>query len=427
MTNSIFPISARVPPSQLQSTTNFPFTGGLDQEDVSIYSEDTHRWHMGGYWLHQDEAPIFVTMLNAISDYLSLDILFALLPQCQGVVDALVNLRWDAGSPEELEASIPHDCDAVRALLGRSDGMPYKQMVFLHLENEHWHLIHHMITSEHGARVYALNTLPLPSNVNLSSQITYQEFFRNPRPAAPPAHMPPYVYPTSYPVLQQAGAESCGFWAIFFAFLILLDFDLASERVITLSETSLKERLAAVWRSFISDDIGLRGHAVKSSFDDFLPMQMFLIDHDHTIPRPPSMESCKVFSAAGNCQAATVHTATSAPQEDQAIFEARHTIMDGSGLPIGDASCLPRSFEQLLKDEPVNNEVINSTLFLLQHTEAMLLHTSITQLEFWVISTFLSKEMATTQIDSMGRLMPARPRASPEAQPTPLTFGPCFE
>lgn len=104
---------------------------------------------------------------------------------------------------------------------------------------------------------------------------------------------------------------------------------------------------------------------------------------EHT---PASHKVCSI-----TCQ--TPVTFTDALIQGLSLEDAKHAMQANEGRSIGNALCSLSSFEKLLRDEPINDEVINAALHLGQLDQVATSKPDTGSLDVWVLSTFMASEV----------------------------------
>lgn len=177
-------------------------------------------------------------------------------------------------------------------LADRSDAN-INELVFFRLAGHHWTVFHHKFNDPNGSpsNVRWFNSLAQSSAAlqDIQAQVVVQQYFVHPRSPTPVRHLflfdycllfiseygqPPPTCCQSYDAVYlnlQHDSASCGFWAVYIVFAILLGFNPDNAAAHELDSQAVKELTGTVYASFTGDQVGLPMSLVDSLFRRFQP------------------------------------------------------------------------------------------------------------------------------------------------------------
>ncbi|KAJ7724877.1 hypothetical protein B0H16DRAFT_1736451 [Mycena metata] len=230
----------------------------LNPEDLSLGTFTFDRWSAQDYELQMDEMHVFITCLNQSSFADQAGILFLLRTMKMGHLADLLAVR---------------------------NNLSINHLVFFQLFHHHWTVFHHIINYA-GGGVRWFNSLPasgLPGFMHLDSlftstaplrdiqdQLVVQQYFARPRPVTAPPRALSQAYTAVHLGLQHDG-YTCGFWAVYVAFSILLGFNPDNAEAHRLNGQSVKELTGTIYAAFVGHEDGVSMALVQALFARFQP------------------------------------------------------------------------------------------------------------------------------------------------------------
>ncbi|RDX45266.1 hypothetical protein OH76DRAFT_1486437 [Lentinus brumalis] len=248
-------------------------------EECTMAALDFERWADPEYELRLDEVWHFVDLLNQSALAVSTGLMLWTSP-AQPLADAMASMELGSRTMVAELRERKHGKFAELAET-RVDGI-VKHVVFLHHERHHWTVHHHNLTT--GPRtVTSWNSMgPETAATNLDGQHVIARTIQGSLPndiiayavdlTIDPVLAIAQHTETSMSTAMQQDSHSCGFWAILFAWALVLDFDIQQPAVSELPVEALKELLEHLWVSYVSDEGGLEKEVVRESFEVFSPL-----------------------------------------------------------------------------------------------------------------------------------------------------------
>ncbi|KAJ6488108.1 hypothetical protein C8R47DRAFT_1276561 [Mycena vitilis] len=262
----------------------------LNSEDLSLGLFGFNRWVPPTYEARMDEMDIFTALLNNSIFAEQRGILFFYGAPHIPRSDELRKLDWTQPLSIDMlrEMKLEHLADLLETRTNRS----ITQLVFFRLLDHHWTVFHHLLNVADAPPVVRwFNSLPAPPVVALEDvqdQFLFQQYFVQPRRAAPPPPMPWHSYTPVYLNLQH-DAYSCGFWAVYVAFAILLGFNPDNTYAHELDAAAIKELTGTAYASFVGDQVGVPMDLIRELFGRFEPSVLNLpMSGDSMMARRPA-------------------------------------------------------------------------------------------------------------------------------------------
>ncbi len=190
---------------------------------------------------------------------------------------------------------------ALAELLQSRNGRIVDRMIFMHCDGLHWTLHDHDLTGPQLA-IRTWNSLPTHSEVDISDQAAITSASKEMLDATrrsdislsslPDSNIDPRLQAPdrtvqAHPTGLQVDSYSCGFWAIFFGWAMLLDFEPSIAARVKLQVTDLKGMFAAMWQAYSQWPNGLPSPLVKDLFAAFSPKVRWEV-----IPATVSCRTC---------------------------------------------------------------------------------------------------------------------------------------
>ncbi|KAJ7743233.1 hypothetical protein DFH07DRAFT_979671 [Mycena maculata] len=317
----------------------------LNTEDLSLHTMDPSRWVPEGYEMRQDEMGVFIPIFNNSSAAIDQGIICLYgaphLPFAEKI--RALDPSRQLSDQELREAGLEQLAD----LIATRRNQQVNHILFFELRNRHWTTFHHNLTVI-PVRITHFNSLPAPAElmpaVDHSDQLLLQQYLLRQKGIALPGI---YFFATAFLGLQ-GDISTCGFWAVYVAFAILLQFDPENPAARSLTPTDIKELIGAIYLSFIGNEVGLPASLVNELFRKFAPrIQLDHLPVDSIFsPRPADMARANVDIQGGANQ----------PQPDSVVktdshpsnFEGKNALDEP--LPLTPAS-LDEGFSELLPRE----------------------------------------------------------------------------
>ncbi|KAJ7187358.1 hypothetical protein C8R46DRAFT_1207309 [Mycena filopes] len=244
----------------------------LNAEDLTLGTFSFDRWIPLEYELCMDEMAVFTSCLNESSFAREAGIIFLFGAPNMPYSDELRKLDWT--QPLSVEALRTARMGGLADLVaGRHDGN-INQLVFFQLIAHHWTVYHHNFNRSGGGfpTVRWFNSLPeSPAPLqDIQDQVVVQQYFVHPRSEVPPPRIASQNFFAIHLNLQH-DVYTCGFWAVYVAFAILLGFNPDNNAARELGPRALKELTGSVYAAFLGDEVGVSMALMQGLFARFNP------------------------------------------------------------------------------------------------------------------------------------------------------------
>ncbi|KAJ6522184.1 hypothetical protein DFH09DRAFT_1330665 [Mycena vulgaris] len=228
----------------------------LNTEDLALNMFNVDHWRLHKYMLRLDEMGIFNTFFDNSESLVAIEdgIIFLCGAPDVPFIEQLRKMDW----------SRPLSGDALRdANLKLLAALP---------RHTHWTTFHHNLKT---AQIIWYNSLRAPeypsAPFNDPDQIHLHQFFRRPHLVTPLPANPLVSFLLVYLGLQ-TDSFTCGFWAVYVAFGLLLRFNPVNHAI---SGLDIKELVGPIYLSFIGHELGVTGSLVDELFQGFAPIVTF--------------------------------------------------------------------------------------------------------------------------------------------------------
>ncbi|KAJ7176820.1 hypothetical protein C8R46DRAFT_1346767 [Mycena filopes] len=396
----------------------------LNAEDLDLDSFTGTRWASDNYELRLDELHIFIAFFNSSAMAIESGIIF--LSMIGSLAAQLRAVDW--ASPLSTEAL----CQAggltgLAELISSRKGSKVRQIIsFKHL-GSHWTTVHHVVDAPQP-RISWINSLPPPNEevpaVDSQDDLLLHYFFQTPRPQVQPLHQPWTLNPL-YLDLQH-DSKTCGFWAVYVAFSLLLIFPMVNDHVRSLD---IKELVCPIYLSFIGDERGVPASLVANLFCGFapvvtlanLPSELIISYRPAQYQRapgyqntpnspldrlPPSRNYSTVEKSAGRIETLDVNYIDLLPSED-GFAEEQHWEITSDGQ----RSVTARRLRMLTDGGLTSDSVMDGYFSLLTADIAKQTDVAAADLAFVFTDSDWGQGMMAARRDASGMSPPARSNA----------------
>ncbi|KAJ6449560.1 hypothetical protein C8R45DRAFT_1114611 [Mycena sanguinolenta] len=260
----------------------------LTVEELEMNTANVTRWGPLKYQLRAEEMTQWATILNFCEIAQRDGWLFvSCSPTCfpPAVMDSL-----DWSVPITTEQLQLQRLESLAEIFEPRQNTGLKHLMCFHLHAAHWTIFHYDLTVQ-PTKIEHLNSLGRPDGYQVSpteddlgfsieDQVLLSIYLHSSRlPGRDPNQKVPQIdskdkkFTQRHLNLQRSDSTTCGFWAVFVAFSMLLGFDLDQDLVRGMDRTpaDLKEVLASIYSAFRADEIGVPLDLVQTLFQKFGP------------------------------------------------------------------------------------------------------------------------------------------------------------
>ncbi|KAF8180937.1 hypothetical protein K438DRAFT_1976392 [Mycena galopus ATCC 62051] len=287
--NSLFPGTLNTTGVRRRVTRLMNNEGDLTIDELEMNTANVTRWAPLEYELRAEEMSQWAAILN-FSEIARRDgwLFVSCSPTCfpPAVMDSL-----DWSVPLTTEQLQSQRLESLAEIFEPRNNIELKHLVCFHLHAAHWTIFHHDLTAT-PTKIERLNSLGRPKAFKMPStsekdlgfsiedQVLLSMYLHPGRlPGSDPSGKVPQIdskskaFTQPHLHLQRSDSTTCGFWAVFVVFSMLLGFDLKQEivRGMDKTPTDLKEVLAPIYSAFRADDIGVPLDLVETLFQKFQP------------------------------------------------------------------------------------------------------------------------------------------------------------
>ncbi|KAJ7787324.1 hypothetical protein B0H14DRAFT_3580469 [Mycena olivaceomarginata] len=278
----------------------------LNREDLVLHSSDVQRWVRPKYEMRLDELLLFVDFFNNSAIAIEQGTIFLCGRTISYFANKLRELDWiQPVSPEQLcQAGMTN----LAHLISTQAHDRVNHIVFFQHHNWHWTTVHRALRTPQLHLVWynfkrEPNEPPPPPDDG-HDHVILNLFFRDSRPATPPAPEPWVINPV-YLGLQHE-SYTCGFWVVYVGFSLILDFVMVNEAIKTLD---IKELVGPIYVSFLMDTVGVPASLVQVLFSVFRPrVQLGHLPSDITfLPTSDRICPCRSQRSRASVKCRTEH------------------------------------------------------------------------------------------------------------------------
>ncbi|TFK84166.1 hypothetical protein K466DRAFT_602244 [Polyporus arcularius HHB13444] len=274
-------------PANTPAPAPMALDGPLRAEEFEMAELNFARWIPATYMWRLDEAALFRDILNNSGVARTRRMIFWLAPD----PSLAAVMQGESLSPSTLNATLrAHRQSGFADLIATRAGSRVDRLVFAHCDGIHWTLHDHDLTRD-TLTIRTWNSLQTNTHIDLTDQLAITTGLRrvwsmdtqwpsngdNMRGDASTsstreaAQIDPQLLPVGHTVLAsptglQVDSFSCGFWATFFAWATLLEFNPHEAESIDLGVPDLKGIFAVIWIAYRTRHDGVPTSFVKDIF-----------------------------------------------------------------------------------------------------------------------------------------------------------------
>ncbi|KAJ7161797.1 hypothetical protein C8R43DRAFT_1104873 [Mycena crocata] len=349
--------------------------------DLSLTHFTFDRWIDPEYELRMDEMSVFTTCLNATTWADTTGVLFLFGAPQMPYSEALRTIDWT--QPISIHTLREMKMGGLADLLAVRTNQNINQLVFFQLVARHWTVFHHVLNYPGGGPpdVRWFNSLPASEAYlqDIQDQFVVQQFFVRPRGLAPPPYAPSRRYTAVYLNLQR-DQYTCGFWAVYVAFAIILGFNPDNMVARDLDSAGIKELTGSVYAVFVGDGVGASMGLIQNLFGRFGPTVLLGTTSPETIisRRPSNMaravvgnetEASRILAGILEAPSGSVSVQTSQAPTLPAVTldENYRDLLPGPGEPrvwvLGNAQMRPLHMSALINGGRLADGILDGFFF----------------------------------------------------------------
>ncbi|KAJ7110200.1 hypothetical protein C8R43DRAFT_962368 [Mycena crocata] len=258
-----------VPPIQPTPHDNDNF---LNSEDVALNTMNADRWNEVAYEMRQDEMGLFIPFFNNSFIAVESGLIFLYGAPHVPFVERIRAMDWS--QPLSLDQLRGAGLHHLAELASTRKDQQVKQIIFFELRARHWTTYHHILATS-PPQLLLYNSLPLPEGdprYDISDQVILQQCFLRPQLGSDSSQqLLPDVKFTPFHLGLQRESFTCGFWAVYIAFSVLLSFPPVNLVALSMSAHQIKELIGPIYLSFIGNELGVPASLVRELFSPFQP------------------------------------------------------------------------------------------------------------------------------------------------------------
>ncbi|KAJ7180200.1 hypothetical protein C8R43DRAFT_941883 [Mycena crocata] len=335
----------------------------LNSEDIMLNTMNADRWNEAEYEMRQDEMGLFIPFFNNSVMAVEKGVIFLYGAPHVPFAERIWAMDWS--QPLSVNQLRGAGLDHLAELTSTRKDQQVNHIIFFELRARHWTTYHHnLITSPPQILLY--NSLPLPETegrYDVGDQVILQQCFLRPKMGSlQPIRIPDAQFTPFHLGLQQE-SFTCGFWAVYIAFSVLLSFPPVNLVALSMSAHQIKELIGPIYLSFIGNELGVPASLISYRPSD---ISRAVLDKIRAPGSSPETDDIVQSSPLIKVEKPAPHHSVD-PQTKVVIYIALSKIQVLTVVQSSSVAVQANSEHYLLRERPQPAELEPGFQCLLQH------------------------------------------------------------